>query len=126
MRPTLYGVLEDTRDAAAELRADALPLSPDVDAKLTRFESAVTHALLSSPDGQNIAHPEEMVALDALCELHLALRDAREPLRARFRPIVETWISYAVTTGMTPQEMEARSADSPVDAWFESPDGATG
>ena len=59
-----------------------------------------------------------MVGPDALCELHLTLRREDERLRARFRPIVETWISYAVTTGMTPEEMEARTASSPVDAWL--------
>ena len=129
MRRTLYGVFEKTRQAAAELRdASTTALSPEIGAKLARFEEAVINALGSSPDGQHIAHPEEMVALDALCDLHVSLGDAPEALRERFRPILDDWISYAVATGMTPQEMSARAAaaESDLETWLDADDRPTG
>ena len=126
MRRTLYGLIEETRQAAAELRRSPARLSPDVDAKLARFEEAVAHALSSSPDGQHVAHPEEMVALDALCDLHVALAGASEALRDRFRPIVDAWISYAVATGMTPHEMAERgSSHSALETWLDAEDRPT-
>ena len=127
MRRTLYGVIEETREAAAELRRSPAGLSPEIEGKLARFEEAVTHAMASSPDGHHIAQPEEMVALDALCDLHVALGGAPEALRERFRPIVDAWISYAVATGMTPQEMSVRAAtaESDLEAWLDAEDRPT-
>lgn len=106
MSRTLYAVLEETRVAASDLR-ESTALTPDISEKLARFESAVEHALASSPDGATVAHPEEYVALDALCDLHVALQDQSTEMRDRLRPIVDEWIAYAASTGLTPQEFEA-------------------
>lgn len=125
MRRTLYGVLEDTRVAATALRVQTPMLDPGISDKLARFEAAVDHALASSPDGTTVAQPEELVALDALCDLHLALQHHDEPLKERLRPIVDEWIAYAASTGLTPQEL-ARSAGqesrTEMDGWLQSLD----
>lgn len=109
MLRSLYDVLEDTRTAAAAIRTDGLWLEPPIDEKLRRFEAAVEHALASSPDGETVAQAEELVALNALSDLHLALQNQPVELRERLRPIVDEWIAYAASTGLTPQEL-ARSA----------------
>lgn len=122
MGRTLYEVLEETREAAAVLRAEGA-LDPEMSQKLARFDVAVEHALASSPDGATVAHPEELVALNALCDVHLAAQSRPEALRARLRPIVDVWIAYAASTGVTPQELgQARPDDAsgPVDAWLSS------
>lgn len=125
MRRTLYGVMKDTNRATAALRATTPALAPDIDQKLSRFESAIAHAMASSPDGQTIAQPEELVTLDALCDLHLAAQEQPEPLRERLRPIVEEWIAHAAMTGITPLDLEERTEPPPVtqlDDWFEAED----
>lgn len=119
MRRTLYGVMKGTTEAAAALRADGVPLTPDVDRKLARVEAAVAHALASSPDGETIAQAEELVALDALCDLHLAAQREPEPLRARLRPIVDEWIAHAARTGLAPAELPSR-ASVPLDTWLDA------
>ena len=119
MRRSLYAVLEDTRVAAMDLRL-ALTLDPEIEAKLARFEKAVEHAIASSPDGKTVAHAEEYVALDALCELHVALQGRPAEVRDRLRPIVDEWIAYAASTGLTPQELAAQRDNSPVDRWLTS------
>lgn len=125
MRRTLYGVLEDTRVAATALRGETPILDPDISDKLARFEAAIDHALASSPDGATVAQPEELVALDALCDLHLALQHRDELLKERLRPIIDEWIAYAASTGLTPQEL-ARSAGqehrTEMDGWLQSLD----
>jgi len=121
MGRSLYEVLEETRVAAAVVRTDAVDLDPEISRKLTRFEIAVDHALETSPDHATVAHPEELVALNALCDLHLAAQSRPESLRARLRPIVDVWIAYAASTGLTPQELgQATPGDGsgPVDAWL--------
>lgn len=123
MRRTLYGVLEDTSRAAAELRGRKLVLDPDIDRRLARFEEAIDRALASSPDRTTVAQPEEFVALDALCELHIAVQNQPESLRSLIRPIVDEWIAYAVTTGLTPQELAARTRTqegaAPLETWLD-------
>lgn len=120
MRRTLYGLMKDTTEAAAELRASGVALAPDVDRKLARAESAIDHALASSPDGETIAQPEELVALDALCDLHLAAETQPEPLRARLRPIVAEWIAHAARTRVTPADLSPPAiAPSTLDSWFD-------
>ena len=121
MGRTLYEVLEETRGAAALVRTDAVDLESEISQKLARFEIAVEHALQTSPDHATVAHPEELVALNALCDLHLAAQSGPEPLRERLRPIVDVWIAYAASTGLTPQELvQARPghAAEPVEAWL--------
>ncbi|HUF24553.1 MAG TPA: hypothetical protein VMN81_10525 [Vicinamibacterales bacterium] len=120
MGRTLYEVLEETRGAAAVLRTGG-DLDPEISQKLVRFEIAVEHALDTSPDKATVAHPEEVVALNALCDLHLAAQSRPESLRARLRPIVDVWIAYAASTGLTPQELAQPRPDDPagpVDAWL--------
>jgi hypothetical protein len=123
MRRTLYGVIKATNEAAAQLREGEVALTPDIEQKLDRFEAAMRHALASSPDGETIAQPEELVALDALCDLHLALQDQPERMRAALRPIIDDWITYAVTMGVTPDEMVARAttgaAPAAIESWLE-------
>lgn len=102
MARTLYEVLEETRGAAALLRTGDAGLDPEISQKLARFETSVDHALASSPDGATVAHPEELVALNALCDLHLAAQGQPEGLRERLRPIVDVWIAYAASTGLSP------------------------
>ena len=125
MSRTLYEVLEETRGAATDLR-ESTALPPDISEKLARFEAAIDHALASSPDGRTVAHPEEYVALDALCDLHVALQQQSTEMRDRLRPIVDEWIAYAASTGLTPQEFEAshRETVSAVDGWLKTVDGA--
>ena len=126
MRRTLYGVLEDTSRAAAELRGRKVVIDPDIDRRLARFEEAIERALASSPDRTTVAHPEEFVVLDALCELHIAVQGQPESLRSLVRPIVDDWIAYAVTTGLTPQELAARTRThagaTPLENWFDDDD----
>src|SRR5687768_4559955 len=125
MRRTLYGVMKDTNRATAALRAASPALAPELDQKLSRFESAIAHALASSPDGETIAQPEELVTLDALCDLHLAAQGQPEALRERLRPIVDEWIAHAAMTGITPLDLEGRpesQSATQLDAWFESED----
>lgn len=122
---TLYEVLEETRGAAAVLRTEAVDLDPEISQKLSRFEMAVEHALRTSPDKATVAHPEELVALNALCDLHLAAQSRPESLRARLRLIVDVWIAYAASTGLTPQELAQPRPDDPawpVDAWLRADD----
>ena len=119
MRRTLYRVMKDTTEAAAALRADGIPLSPEVDRKLARVEAAVAHALASSPDGETIAQAEELVALDALCDLHLALQTQPERLRERLRPVVEDWIAHAARTGITPPDSRP-NAPAQLDEWLDA------
>jgi len=118
---SLYEVLEGTRIAANAIRADGVALEPAIDEKLRRFEQAVQHALESSPDGETVAQAEEFVALNALSDLHVALRGKPAELQDRLRPIVDEWIAYAACTGLTPQEL-ARPAAQPhapdVDTWL--------
>ena len=123
MSRTLYAVLQETRRAAADLRQSTM-LTGELAEKLARFEVSVDQALASSPDGATVAHPEEYVALDALCDLHVALQEQPPDMRERLRPIVDEWIAYAASTGLTPQEFEAarrESADA-VDGWLEKID----
>ena len=123
MGRTLYEVLEETRGAAAVLRTEALGLDPEISQKLSRFEIAVEHALQTSPDETTVALPEELVALNALCDLHLAAQSRPESLRARLRPIVDVWIAYAASTGLTPQDLGQARPDAesgPVEAWLSS------
>jgi hypothetical protein len=123
MGRTLYEVLEETRGAAAVVRTEAVDLDPEISQKLSRFEIAVEHALQTSPDKTTVAHPEELVALNALCDLHLAAQSRPESLRARLRPIVDVWIAYAASTGLTPQELGQTSPSDesgPVEAWLSS------
>ena len=123
MRRTLYGVMKDTKRATAELRATAAVLPPDIDEKLSRFEAAITHALATSPDGETIAQPEELVTLDALCDLHLAAQEQPEHLRQRLRPIVDDWIAHAAMTGIAPIDLEGRSRKpTQLEAWLGSED----
>jgi hypothetical protein len=126
MRRTLYGVLENTSRAAAELRSRKLVIDPDIDRRLARFEEAIERALASSPDRTTVAQPEEFVALDALCELHIAVQGQPESLRSLVRPIVDEWIAYAVTTGLTPQELAARTRThdvaAPLETWLDHGD----
>lgn len=122
MRRTLYGVMQDTQRVTTELRAGGPVLSPAIDHKLARFEAAITHALASSPDGDTIAQPEELVSLDALCDLHLALQDQPEFLRARLRPVIEDWIAHAAMTGITPEDLSARAPAAPLDVWLSAKD----
>lgn len=124
MRRTLYGVMKDTTRAIADVRAATPDLSPGIDQKLGRFEAAVAQALTSSPDGEAIASPEELVTLDALCDLHVAAQNEAEPLRERLRPIIDEWIAHAAMTGLTPLELE-RAKTSPaltVEAWLQAED----
>lgn len=123
MGRTLYEVLEETRGTAAVLRTESADLDPEISQKLARFEIAVQHALESSPDQATVAHPEEVVALNALCDLHLAAQSRPESLRARLRPIVDVWIAYAASTGLTPQELvqpRPNASTGPVEAWLRS------
>jgi hypothetical protein len=115
--------MQDTRRAASDLR-EAASADPSIAAKLARFEEALEHALATSPDGTTVAHPEEYVALDALCDLHVALQDRSEELRERLRPIIDEWIAYAASTGLTPQELQAANRDSgpSVEGWLRSVD----
>ena len=125
MRRTLYGVMKDTRRAAADLRATAPTLSPEIDLKLARFERAVAHALASSPDGETIAQPEELVTLDALSDLHLAAQHQPDALRDRLRPIVDEWIAHAAVTGITPADLVPRPeshATTQLDDWLDAED----
>ncbi len=122
MRRTLYGVMQDTHRVVTELRARGPVLSPEIDQKLARFEAAITHALASSPDGETLARPEELVSLDALCDLHVALQNQPEFLRARLRPIVEDWIAHAAMTGLTPEDLSARAPATPLDVWLSAKD----
>ena len=123
MSRSLYAVLQETRHAASDLRQKAA-LTDDIGEKLARFEAAIDHALASSPDGATVAHPEEYVVLDALCDLHLALQDQPAGLREQLRPIVDEWIAYAASTGLTPQEFEAARRETPnaVDGWLKAAD----
>lgn len=124
MRRTLYGVMKDTTRATADLRA-AIDLAPEIDQKLARFESAVAQALASSPDGESIAQPEELVTLDALCDLHVAAQEQPEPIRERLRPIIDEWIAHAAMTGITPLELTERAdagAPSALEAWLHAED----
>jgi hypothetical protein len=127
MSRTLYAVLQETRHAASNLR-QSTTLDAELADRLARFEAAIDHALASSPDGATVAHPEEYVALDALCDLHLALQTQPLHMRERLRPIIDEWIAYAASTGLTPQEFEAahRDAASTVDGWIESVDSGQG
>ncbi|HEX6324597.1 MAG TPA: hypothetical protein VFZ36_12795 [Vicinamibacterales bacterium] len=111
MGRTLYEVLEETRGTAALLRTGDAGLDPEISQKLARFETAVDHALASSPDGATVAHPEELVALNALCDLHLAAQGQPEWLRERLRPIVDVWIAYAASTGLSPDLPSAEPAN---------------
>lgn len=124
MARTLYGVLEDTLAAAGAMRGSAA-LDPEIDDKLARFEAAMRQALASSPDRATVARAEEYVALNALCELHVAIQSRPESLRAQLRPIVDEWIAYAAATGLTPQEL-ARAAQQDaareVDDWLRAVD----
>lgn len=125
MQRTLYGVLQDTRHAAAGIREQGLELDPEISVKLARFEAAIDHALASSPDGVTVSHPEEYVALDALCDLHLSLQSRPESLQTLLRPIVDEWIAYAASTGLTPQELSqsaARENSREVEGWLSSLD----
>lgn len=119
MSRTLYAVMQETQAAASELRETAV-LDPAISEKLARFETAVAHALASSPDGATVAHPEEYVALDALCDLHVALQDQPPEMRERLRPIVDEWIAYAAATGMTPEELASshQPKGEEVDRWL--------
>lgn len=122
MTRTLYGVLEDTLAAAAELR-QVPALDPGLEERLSRLEAAIQRALASSPDGATVARAEEYVALNALCDLHLAIQDRPESLRSRFRPIIDEWIAYAAETGLTPQELDrAEPAAREVDEWLRTLD----
>jgi hypothetical protein len=123
MRRTLYGVFQDTHQAVADLRAGDTGLDAEISQKLARFETAVEHALASSPDQATVAHPEELVALDALCDLHIAAQSRPQPLREQLRPIVDAWIAYAASTGLTPQELaqaKPDAAEGRIDAWLSS------
>ena len=122
MRRTLYGVMQDTHRVTTELRVRGPGLSPEIDNKLARFEAAITHALASSPDGETIAQPEELVSLDALCDLHVALQGQPEFLRARLRPIIEDWIAHAAMTGITPEGLSGPAAAAPLDVWLSAED----
>lgn len=125
MYRTLYGVLQDTRQTAAHIREQGVELDTELSAKLAHFEAAVDHALASSPDGVTVSHPEEYVALDALCDLHLSLQSRPDSLRNLLRPIVDEWIAYAATTGLTPQEpgySTSRDAQQKVEGWLSSLD----
>lgn len=123
MRRTLYGVLKDTKRAASDLRADGVALAPEVEQALGRFEAAVRHALASSPDGETIAQAEELVAIDALCDLHVSLQTQPEDLRSRLRPIIDDWIEHAAS-GVTSQDLERRAATgpaaAPLDSWLDA------
>jgi hypothetical protein len=117
--------MKDTNRATADLRATAPALPPDIDQKLSRFEAAIAHALATSPDGETIAQPEELVTLDALCDLHLAAQEQPEPLRERLRPIIDDWIAHAAMTGITPVDLETRTASqttAQLEAWLGSDD----
>jgi hypothetical protein len=117
--------MHDTHRVTAELRASESVIPPDIDHKLARFEAAIAHALASSPDGETIAQPEELVSLDALCDLHVALRDQPEVLRARLRPIVDDWIAHAAMTGITPEDLAGREpvpSDTALEAWLNAGD----
>lgn len=124
MARTLYEVLEDTLAAARAMRASTA-LDPEIDDKLARFEAAVGHALSSSPDRATVARAEEYVALNALCELHVAIQSRPESLRSQLRPIIDEWIAYAADTGLTPQEL-AKAAQQEttrdVDDWLRAAD----
>lgn len=123
MLRSLYEVLESTRTAAASVRTDGLRLEPRIDEKLRRFEEAIEHALATSPDGETVAQAEELVALNALSDLHLELQDQPVELRERLRPIVDEWIAYAASTGLTPQEPARSAADAgatDVDTWLQT------
>lgn len=122
MRRTLYGVMKGTTEAAATLRADGTELAHEVDRKLARVEAAIAHALASSPDGETIAQAEELVALDALCDLHLAVQTQPEPLREQLRPIIDEWIAYAARTGIAPPEAPRREV-MPIDQWLDTQEG---
>lgn len=123
MRRTLYGVIKDTHESAAQMRAEGIMLTPAIQQKLDRFEAAMQQALASSPDGETIAQPEELVALDALCDLHVALQDQPERLRAALRPIIDNWIAYAAANGITPEELAAKATTlttpAAIDSWLE-------
>lgn len=122
MRRTLYGVMKGTTEAATALRADGTVLAHEVDRKLARVEAAIAHALASSPDGETIAQAEELVALDALCDLHLAVQTQPEPLRERLRPIIDEWIAHAARTGIAPPDAPRREA-MPLDQWLDTQEG---
>ncbi|MBA3948927.1 MAG: hypothetical protein H0X44_03170 [Acidobacteria bacterium] len=115
--------MKDTTQAAAELRAGGVALAPDVDRKLARVEAAIDHALASSPDGETIAKAEELVALDALSDLHLAAQTQPEPLRSRLRPIVDEWIAHAARTGVTPSDLSSPASTATpltLDSWLDA------
>lgn len=121
MRRTLYAVMKNTMQTAAELRASGLVLAPDVDRKLARVEAAFDHALVSSPDGETIAQAEEMVALDALSDLHLAAQSEPPAIRARLRPMVDEWIAHPARTGVTAPDLSSHGATpSPLDSWLDA------
>ena len=123
MQRTLYGVLQDTRDTAARISEQGADFDEELSSKLAHFLAAIDHALASSPDGVTVSHPEEYVALDALCDLHLSLQSRPDELRNLLRPIVDEWIAYAASTGLTPQELAqsaARDSTHEVDGWLSS------
>lgn len=125
MQRTLYGVLQDTRHTAARIREQGIELDAEISNKLAHFEASIDHALASSPDGVTVSHPEEYVALDALCDLHLSLQSRPDSLRSLLRPIVDEWIAYAASTGLTPQELAqsaTRESIQKVDGWLSSLD----
>jgi len=112
MAGTLYGVLEDTLAAVGAMRASA-ELDAEIDGKLASFEETIRHVIASSPDRSTVARADEYVALNALCDLHVAIQSRPESLRSRLRPIVDEWISYAAATGLTPQELTRAAQQEP-------------
>lgn len=125
MPRTLYAVLQDTRQTAARIREQGAELDPELNAKLAHFEAAIDHALVSSPDGVTVSHPEEYVALDALCDLHVTLQSRPDSLRNLLSPIVDEWIAYAAATGLGPQDLgqpASRDAEQKVEGWLSSLD----
>lgn len=123
MRPTVYGVVRQTEEAASRIRGEGNALSPAINGTLTRLEAAVRRALASSPDGETIARAEKLVALDAFCDLHVALEDQPEDVRARFRPILDAWVADGAMRAVTLGELErraGRTASSDLESWFDT------
>jgi hypothetical protein len=104
VRRSLYRVLEDTRRIVAGLRRVPAPLPIEFELALSRVETAVTRALASSPDGETVAHAEEMVALEAVCDLHETARRAPSRLREELRPLINDWIEHAASHGYELQQ----------------------
>lgn len=124
MAGTLYGVLEDTLAAVGAMRASA-ELDTEIEGKLARFEETIRLAMASSPDRSTVARAEEYVALNALCDVHVAIQSRPESLRSQLRPIVDEWISYAAATGLTPQELTRTPQQEPAvdaDGWLRAPE----